>query len=139
MTSKIVFISSPYAGASEKTVRVNVEFAKAACRYAIGKGYTPFAPHLLYPGFLPDDDPAAREKGLAMGLDFLPFCAELWVCGSVISSGMAAEIAAAKALGIWVCNVSAEKILGFTSAHLKQTSETPLCDARRFLLSSQGI
>ena len=37
--SKLVYIASPYAG----DVKTNVQFAKAACRYAIGQGATPVA------------------------------------------------------------------------------------------------
>ena len=48
--SKLVYIASPYAG----DVETNVQFAKAACRYAIGQGATPVAPHLLYTQILAD-------------------------------------------------------------------------------------
>ena len=42
--NKLVYIASPYAGEIQK----NVEFAKAACRYAMEQNCTPVAVHLLY-------------------------------------------------------------------------------------------
>ena len=60
---RLVYIASPYAG----DVEGNVTFAKAACRYAAAKGYTPVAVHLMYPQFLDDRVPKEREAGLKMG------------------------------------------------------------------------
>ena len=106
--NKLVYICSPYAG----DVQNNVEFAKAACRYAMRQNCTPVAVHLLYPQFLDDNDLVQRSAGLTMGHRVLLACDELWVCGERISSGMAAEITEAKKLGIPVREVSAEQIQG---------------------------
>jgi len=92
---KLVYIASPYAG----DVLKNIEFAKAACRYAMRQNCTPVAVHLLYPQFLDDNDLVQRSAGLTMGHRVLLACDELWVCGERISSGMAAEITEAKS---WV-------------------------------------
>ena len=46
--SRLVYIASPYAG----DIQSNVEFAKAACRFAVSQGATPLAVHLLYPQIL---------------------------------------------------------------------------------------
>jgi hypothetical protein len=73
--NKLVYICSPYAG----EVRKNVEFAKAACRYAMEQNCTPVAVHLLYPQFLDDHDPVQREAGLSMGHRVLEACDELWL------------------------------------------------------------
>lgn len=105
---KLVYIASPYAG----DVLKNIEFAKAACRYAMRQNCTPVAVHLLYPQFLDDNDLVQRSAGLTMGHRVLLACDELWVCGERISSGMAAEITEAKKLGIPVREVSAEQIQG---------------------------
>ncbi len=94
--NKLVYIASPYAGDVER----NVEFARHACRFCIVKGHTPVAPHLLYTQMLDDADPVQREIGLSLGQRLLERADELWVCGDRISSGMAAEIAAARNLGI---------------------------------------
>lgn len=106
--NKLVYICSPYAG----DVRKNVEFAKAACRYAMEQNYTPVAVHLLYPQFLDDHDPIQREAGLRMGHRVLEACDELWLCGSRISTGMAMELQEAQSLGIPVRKISAEQIQG---------------------------
>ena len=106
--NKLVYIASPYAGDVPK----NIEFAKAACLYAMEQNCTPVAVHLLYPQFLNDNDLAQRSAGLTMGHRVLLACDELWVCGEHISSGMAAEITEAEKLGIPVRRVSAEQIQG---------------------------
>ena len=84
----IVYICSPYSG----DVVGNVAAARRYCRFAVGKGFIPIAPHLLYPQFLNDDDPSERELGLFFGNALMSRCAEVWVFGSRISSGMEAEI-----------------------------------------------
>ena len=81
---KLVYIASPYAG----DVEGNVAFAKAACRYAAAKGYTPVAVHLMYPRFLDDRVPEEREAGLKMGQRILAACEEIWLCGERMSAGM---------------------------------------------------
>ena len=56
----------------------------------------PIAPHLLFPQFLDDNNPEERELGLFFGNALMSKCAEVWVFGSRISSGMEAEIKRAK-------------------------------------------
>lgn len=94
--SKIVYIASPYAGDVEN----NTAFAVAACRCCIARGYTPIAPHLLYTRMLDDGDPAERKLGPELGRSLLRAADEMWVCGERVSSGMEAEIAEAKRLGV---------------------------------------
>jgi hypothetical protein len=106
--NKLVYICSPYAGDVEK----NVEFAKMACRYAIQQNCTPVAVHLLYPQLLNDSDPVQRQIGIRMGLRVLEATDELWCCGSQISEGMHAEIAAAKRLGIPIKEIPESEIKG---------------------------
>ena len=93
---KLVYIASPYAG----NVKENTEAAKGYCRAALEEGVVPIAPHLLYPQFLEDSDPAERNLGLRAGLELLARCEELWVCGPEISPGMSREIQFARGLGI---------------------------------------
>lgn len=88
----IVFICSPYAGDIEK----NVKAARDFCRFAVGKGYIPVAPHLLFPQFMNDADPLERELGLFFGNALMSKCSEVWVFGSNISTGMQAEIKRAR-------------------------------------------
>lgn len=99
---KKVFICSPLHPMGdtreerERDWKRNISLAKQACRYAVEKGYVPYAPHLYFPQFLSEDDPAEREMGIIMGLSWLLRCDEVWVCGLRISEGMSREIAKAK-------------------------------------------
>ena len=85
---KLIYVASPYAGDIEK----NTEFAKEACRFVMDEGHAFFAPHLLYPQVLDENNSAERKLGLAMGKEVLGRCDELWVFGEIISQGMQAEI-----------------------------------------------
>lgn len=88
----IIYICSPYAGDIEK----NVKAAQRYSRFAVNKGFIPIAPHLLFPQFLNDGIPEERQLGLLFGNALMSKCTEVWVFGSTISSGMAAEIKRAK-------------------------------------------
>lgn len=88
----LVYICSPYSGDTEH----NTEMAKKYSRFALEQHCIPFAPHLLFPQFMDDNDPKERETALFMNLVLMSKCAELWVFGDVISKGMKAEIDRAK-------------------------------------------
>ena len=79
----LVYICSPYRGDTENNTRKAREY----CRYALEQNAIPFAPHLLYPQFMDDE-----ELALFMGRVMLDKCAEVWVFGETISSGMKGEI-----------------------------------------------
>jgi hypothetical protein len=108
---KIVYIASPYAGDTE----TNVEFALEACRYCIELGYTPVAPHLIYPQILNDSVPEQRTLGRRVAADnkvrSCYLSAATRGCGDRISDGMYAELMAAMSLGIPHRRVFAEEIL----------------------------
>ncbi len=88
----IVYICSPYA----VDIAKNIDAARRYSRFAVDKGYIPIAPHLLFPQFLNDADPAERELGLFFGNALMSKCSEVWVFGSRFSAGMQAEIRRAK-------------------------------------------
>lgn len=88
----LVYICSPYSG----NVENNIESARRYSRFAVEMGYIPFTPHLLYPQFLDDSNPAERSLGLFFGNVLMAKCAEVWVFGSYISPGMNVEIERAK-------------------------------------------
>lgn len=88
----LVFICSSYAGDIER----NTERARGYCRFAVSKNCIPIAPHLLFPQFMEEDDPAKRSLGIFFGLVLQSKCREVWVFGRTISKGMAVEIAKAK-------------------------------------------
>ncbi|MDD2282676.1 DUF7768 domain-containing protein [Oscillibacter ruminantium] len=114
---KLIYVASPYAGDIEK----NTEFAKRACRHAMGEGHVFFAPHLLYPQLLDDSNPQERQAGLDMGLVMLPRCDELWCYGDHISLGMHLEIEEAGRLGIPVRRVT-EQENGFAIGRVKNNA-----------------
>lgn len=92
----LVYICSPYSG----DVEANVAAARRYCRMAVERSYIPIAPHLLYPQFLNDADPAERMLGLSFGNALMDKCSELWVCGDRLSPGMEAEFDRASARGM---------------------------------------
>ena len=92
----LVFICSPFAGDMEGNARRAREYS----RFAVAQDYIPIAPHLLFPQFLEETDPAGRALGISFGLVLQALCREMWVFGDVISKGMAAEIKKAKERGI---------------------------------------
>ena len=86
----MIYIASPYAG----DIAGNTQFAIQCCQFAIQRGYTPVASHLIYPQILDDTIPEQRELGLTLGYHLLA------ACGERISDGMAKEIHHAERLGI---------------------------------------
>lgn len=87
----LVYIASPFAGDTDR----NTQRARGYCRFAVGRGYIPLAPHLHYPQFMDDRNKGQRKLGLRFALILLGKCDELWVFGDIISSGMAEEVAKA--------------------------------------------
>lgn len=92
----LVYIASPFSGDTER----NLEKARGYCRFAVGKGCVPLAPHLHFPQFMDDGDKGQRELGIRFALILLGKCDELWAFGDRASEGMAREIAKAKKRGM---------------------------------------
>lgn len=90
----LVYICSPYSGNVER----NTMNARRFSRFAVDQGAIPLTPHLLFPQFLSEE--TERELALFMDMVLLGRCEQLWVFGSEISNGMAAEIARAKRKGM---------------------------------------
>lgn len=111
-----VYICSPYRG----DIQGNTDFTRAMCRRAYQNGYEPIAPHLYYPQWLDDENPAERQYGMNRGLELIAMCDELWVCGETVSSGMRAEIDRAKELGVKIMEViqACSKLYGATITFL---------------------
>ena len=87
-----VYICSPFHG----DIRLNVLRARRYCRFAVGKGRIPIAPHLYFPQFLSES--AERETAFRMNFELLKLCGEIWVFGEERSAGMVRELARAKTL-----------------------------------------
>ncbi|MBO5226568.1 MAG: DUF4406 domain-containing protein, partial [Ruminococcus sp.] len=88
----IVYICSPSSGDVER----NTENAKRYSRFAVEQHCLPITPHIYFTQFMNDEIPDEREIALFMNLVLMSKCAELWVFGDVISTGMKAEINRAK-------------------------------------------
>ena len=91
---KKVFICSPFRGDMEGNARRAAVYSRMACE----EGYLPIAPHLLFPQFLNEGIEEERRLGIAMGMELLALCDEVWVFGEA-TEGMAAEIASATEQG----------------------------------------
>lgn len=102
---KIIYVASPYGG----DVKKNTEFAKKACRHVMEQGHAFFAPHLLYPDLLDENQPKERQLGIEMGFAILQNCGELWCYGNHISQGMMMEIEEARQIGIPIRRVMEQK------------------------------
>lgn len=96
MNRPFAYVCSPFSG----EIKNNTKKTKAYCRRLYEMGYTPIAPHLLFPQFVDDDIPSERKDGLDMAKDLLRRCRVVVVCGKELSDGMVDEIALAKRLGI---------------------------------------
>ncbi|BFK28428.1 hypothetical protein NSB24_07520 [Blautia coccoides] len=94
---KKIFICSPFRG----DVKGNSAKAAGYCRRAYEEGCLPIAPHLLFPQFLNEDSLKERVDGIAMGMDLLLGCDEMWVFGEA-TEGMEQEIRFAVEHGIHI-------------------------------------
>lgn len=88
----LVYICSPFSG----KVKKNKRKARKYCRFALEQHTIPFAPHLLFPQFMDDNNPEERQTAMFMNMVMLGKCEQLWVFGENYSNGMKAEIQKAK-------------------------------------------
>ena len=91
----LVYVCSPLSG----DIAANQKNARRYCRSVVERGGIPLAPHLYFPQFMDDGDETERDLCLFMDIVLLTKCAELWVFGDQISTGMAIEIEKAKQKG----------------------------------------
>lgn len=82
----LVYICSPFSG----DVKANAQKARRYSRFAVDSGAIPLAPHLLLPQYM--DEETERDAAMFMDKVLLGKCEQMWVFGSRITSGMAAEI-----------------------------------------------
>lgn len=82
---KTVCIESPLAGDFTR----NIAYARAALRYCLEQGVSPYASHLLLPQVYNDLNPEQREAGIQAGLAMGDLCDERWYFEDFgISDGM---------------------------------------------------
>lgn len=105
MYGRVIYVASPLKG----DIEGNLKKATAYCSFVAKKGATPIAPHLFFASFLDDNKKEERLRGMAMGIDLLKRCDELWVFGEP-SQGMRREIEIAQEEGIPVDHISEKTI-----------------------------
>ena len=71
---KFVYICSPLRGDME----TNIRRANGYSLFAAKQSFVPIAPHVMFTGFLDDNIPEERKLGLAMGLELMKRCDEVW-------------------------------------------------------------
>lgn len=105
--SKKIFVCSPLRSKLRDGMAKNQEKARFYCKFVMESGHRPFAPHLFYTQILDDAIPDDRAKGMAMGLEDIAECGEVWTFGFP-TEGMMAEVKHAESLGIPVRRFTAE-------------------------------
>ena len=83
-----IFICSPYQGNIEENKKKAVTYA----RITVMSGDIPIVPHLYFPAFLDEKIPNERMTGIAMGLELMDMCDEVYVFGFDITEGMKFEL-----------------------------------------------
>jgi len=108
---KWIYIASPYKGDIEK----NINNAKKYALFVSKQTFVPVVPHLYLTQFLNDDIEEERNAGLALGLQMLKRCHEMWLFGDCISEGMRAEIEFAEKHSIPMrhFNTDCEEVTGY--------------------------
>ena len=96
---RLVYIAHALSGGSAGW-DANIADARLWVAAAARLGWAPLAPYLAFDGTFDDADPRDREIGLEVDLAVLRVCAEVWLCGETISSGMKVEAGAADAARI---------------------------------------
>lgn len=92
----LVQVCSAYSG----NIRQNTKNARRYCKIILDDGDIPFAPHLLFPQFLDENNPEDRKKGLELSLAMIERVDAVAVFGDInhISKGMQQEIRQAEKL-----------------------------------------
>lgn len=99
----LIFVCSPMRGDRPYTTAKYNKNLRNAAKYSktvVDEGHIPITPHLYFKEFIDDHEPEEREKGLAMSLELLRQCDEVWVFDeNGTSNGMKGEIELANQLG----------------------------------------
>lgn len=95
---KTIFVGHPISG----DIRGNVEKVLKICEEVHTKDIIPVAPYLVSLQYLNDEVIEDRQLGMEANNECFHrrYIDELWLYGDTISSGMRAEVALAKKMGI---------------------------------------
>lgn len=85
----LVYICSPF---SNGDIKQNIINARKYSRYAVDNHCIPITPHLFFPQFMKDENPAERDLAMFMNRVLLGKCDELWVFGTTYTIGMQKEM-----------------------------------------------
>jgi hypothetical protein len=99
---KRVFICHPFGADPEGNVRA----LREVCRRVVGIGHNPIAPQLWLPQFM--DDATERGRAMALCLDLLEACDEVWVFrrGAALTEGQLVEQERALKLRKPLCDIT---------------------------------
>ena len=119
---KLVMIETPLMAKGERTVNMNLDYARKCMKDSLEKGEAPFAMHLLYTQVLDDTIPEERKQGMTCGLAWLLRAdAVILYCDYGVSSGMKDAYKKALANGI-------EFELRFINDHYEEIVQQAKCD-----------
>jgi len=99
------FVCSPFGGK-----RKNQKLAARICELVGSWGIAPYAPHLIYPWFLKDED-ASRTMAIRWGMEYLIRCDVLFYWAEEITAGMQQEINYANKLGMNILPIYRKDLL----------------------------
>lgn len=132
-----IFVCSPYRPTSQDEkcrkdeLEANIRRAKMACRILSTLGFLPLAPHLYFTQFLKDEEKQERNTGIQLGMQWLEEADELWVFGSTVSEGMAAEIKRAHELQKKVRNLPEPgRVVELLLKNISEQYHVPLDDKK---------
>lgn len=119
---KLVMIETPLMPKGERTMEMNLQYARVCMLDSIQKGEAPFAMHLLYTQVLDDRIADQRKQGMSCGLAWLLRAdAVILYCDHGVSSGMKAAYKKALANNI-------EIELRFINVHNEKNVQQVKCD-----------
>lgn len=94
---KLVMIETPLMAKGERTMEMNLDYARRCMKDSLSRGEAPFAMHLLYTQVLDDTILEERKQGITCGLAWLLRAdSVILYCDYGVSSGM--KVAYKKAL-----------------------------------------
>lgn len=113
---KLVMIETPLMARGERTMEMNLQYARICMLDSIQKGEAPFAMHLLYTQVLDDRIADQRKQGMECGLAWLLRAdSVILYCDHGVSGGMKAAykkaLANNKNIELRVINEHNEKIV----------------------------
>ena len=119
---KLVMIETPLRASGERTMEMNLEYARRCMKDSLEKGEAPFAMHLLYTQVLNDSLVEERKQGMICGLAWLLHAeAVILYCDYGVSSGMKAAYKKALANDIVI-------ELRFINDHNEKIVQQAKCD-----------